>query len=169
MAQKGSKRAPKRSILPPKSSKVDTNGPKLHQTTLKPPKKRSCRLINPHNGYFRHSRTMDTLLEPFGGPSAAPQHPSGTTSFPKSHSFTLWEAPKGHWKGQKKALQAFFGPSKAPIVSYSRPRKVKIGQNGSKRCPNGSNYSQNGPKWEQHRLKRRQRGQNTVKVGSQGS
>ena len=147
MAQKGSKRAPKTSIMAPKGSKVDTNGPKLHQTTLQQLKKRSFRRINPRNGYFRHSRTMDTLRT-LRGPSTAPQHPSGTTSFPKSHSFTLWEAP---------------------IVSDFPPKKVKIGQNGSKRCPNGSKYSQNGPKWWQHRLKRRQRGQHTVKVGSQGS
>ena len=142
-------------------SKVDTNGTKLHQTTLKPLKKRSFRLLTPRNGDFRHSRNIYTLLEPSGD---LLQHLStlrGPLLFQKSHSFTLWEAPKGPWKGQKRPCR--------PFLAYSRPKRVKIGQNGSKRYPNGSKYSQNGPKWWQHRLKRRQRGQNTVQVGSQGS
>ena len=160
MAQKGSERAPKRSKMAPK----DFSGLKWPQTAPNYTKTAQKAILSPYNPTpwlcqtFPH---MDTLLEPFGD---LLQHLS-TLREP----FLFQKVTKRPWKGKKKVLQAFFGPSKAPIVSYSRPKKVKIGQNGSKRCPNGSKYSQNGPKWWQHRLKRRQRGQNTVKVGSQGS
>ena len=193
--------------MAPKGSqitKVGPNGPKMQQTTLKPPQKAhnptQCLLqAFPRNEYpsgtlrgpskatqypSGHSFTLRVALKGLGRakkgqrfkwaqngpnglqltkiafnwlkigqngqapskstPPAFPRHeypsgslrgPSKATQYPSGHSFTLWVALKGLGRA-KKGPMGLFGPSKATIVLNSRPKGVKIGQNGSKCCPN---------------------------------
>ena len=117
------------------------SGPTMQQTTLKPPQKALHPPYNPTQCIFqafpRHEYPSGTLR----GPSKATQCPSG----PLLHAVG---GPKKALAVPKKALWAFFGPSKATIVLNSRPKRVKIGQNenGSKCCPNCLKHSQKGSK-----------------------
>ena len=130
MAQKGSKKLQKLHNGPKRLQSVPT----LHQTTPKPLKTRYIRCTptqwlfqaSPHDAY--RSGTLQGL-------SKAPQYPSGTTPFPKKVTPSRCGRPK----------QALEGPKK-PYRPYCLIFSSKKGQNGSKRCPNGSKYSQNRPK-----------------------
>ena len=107
------------SKITPKGSKLGPNGPKM------PLKNHSLRLIIPHSAYFRRSRAMNTLREPFGD---LPK-PRSTL---RGHSFTLWVALKGLGRA-KKGPMGLFLPFKGNNCLKFSPKK---GHNMSKCCPN---------------------------------
>ena len=112
--------APKGSKITPNGSKV---GPKCSRLRQSPLKKHSIRLIIPHSVYFRRSRAMNTLREPFGD---LPK----LRSTLRGHSFTLRVALKSLGRAKTGSIWAFFGPSNATIVLNFRPKGVKIGKMG---------------------------------------
>ena len=113
--------------MAPKGSKAGPNTPKLHQTTLNPLKKRSFRPINPRNGYFRHSRTMDTLLKPFGD---LLQHLSTLREPLLFQKVT----PKGHWKGQNRPCRPFCRLRYSDRWAAGPLGQIGIPPPGSQRC-----------------------------------
>ena len=142
MAPKVLQMAPKGSKITPKGFKVGPNGPKMQQTALKPPSKALQPPYNP-SVYFRRSRAMNTLREPFG------DLPTLRSTL-RGHSFTLWVALNGLGRAKKRPYGPFLALPRQQCLKFS-PKK-----------------GQNRPKWVKMLSKLLKTPSKVVKTGSKG-